>query len=139
MGNNGKRRTRRVALTAQLVPGRDDDLIAWLNAIESGNRAGAIKSALRIGLGLPLQGDPPPAPADPTVATSAEIDQLREELDTWSSQVLDYFDQRLVQLLNERIAAGNVPAAAVHVAGDGQRIDESRKKKRDQRLKAAQW
>jgi hypothetical protein len=55
--NRGRPRTRfqpDVRLTVRFCPGRDDDLLAWLEDLPDRERAGRIRQMLRLG----LNGDP---------------------------------------------------------------------------------
>lgn len=54
----GKRKQSRISMTAQLVEGQDDDLIAWLGKLPAGTRQQTIKNALRYALDYPI-----PAPS----------------------------------------------------------------------------
>lgn len=42
--------TRRKLLSAQLIIGVDDDLIAWMESYQNGDRTAAVKATLRLGL-----------------------------------------------------------------------------------------
>jgi hypothetical protein len=44
----------------RVSPGRDDDLIDWLEALPPGDRSEAVREALRIGIGLAPPLPPPP-------------------------------------------------------------------------------
>ncbi|MBN1134972.1 MAG: hypothetical protein JXM73_00195 [Anaerolineae bacterium] len=55
--NRGRPRTRfqpDVRLTVRFCPGRDDDLLAWLEELPDRQRAGIIRQTVRLG----LNGDP---------------------------------------------------------------------------------
>jgi hypothetical protein len=55
--NQGRPRTRfqpDVRLTVRFCPGRDDDLLTWLETLPDRERAGSIRQMLRLG----LNGDP---------------------------------------------------------------------------------
>lgn len=134
MVNNSKQATRRkqrVALAAQLVYGEDDDIIAWLNTIPTGNRAAMIKQIVRQGLGLaPPQLDQVAA-QNAQIVTQDDLDQMRQQLDDWANN----FTRDIMRMIESR-----QPVAVESVVVDnGSRIDQERKDKRAKRLKAAQW
>lgn len=128
----------RVPLTAQLVPGKDDDLIEWLTGIESGNRAGVIKEVVRAGLGLPPKEQPLTGGGVDTshLVTHDDLEDLRAQLNGWGDELTKYVLDQMMLKLSEMAGTGFVPTV---VQDDGQEIDRQRKQRRESKIKAAQW
>lgn len=81
---------KRATLTAKLTPGKDDDLLDWLDALPNGVKNTTIKNTLRAGMGL--------APVD---YSADDLDALRQQLDA----------------LQQAVAA--IPALVKHASIDG--------------------
>lgn len=135
MGNSGKHRKKRVPLTAQLVPGDDDDIIAWLNTIESGRRAASIKNAVRVGIGLRPKEMPAESPSH--LVTQDDLDRFKKQIDSWAGDVTDYLQREMKRMLSDMAASGQI--AQVPEVTDGSKIDDQRRQKRGGKIKAAQW
>jgi len=75
-----RRAKRRMGITAQLVFGEDDDLIAWYKSLPDGAGNQAIKTLLRHSLNLSQ-------PMQPLTPEQAEIESLYGEIDQLRAQI----------------------------------------------------
>lgn len=127
MGNRN-----RVPLTAQLVPGADDDLISWVNGIPPGQRAPAIKKAVRAGLGFVQPDD------EARIVTHDDLEQVKRQLDEWAGIVTDNLRGEMIRMVQEMVAAGTM-IGPPPILEDQTQITEEKRAKRDRRIKAAKW
>jgi len=114
-------RVNRVQATAQLVPGKDDDLIRWLGRQSNHNEA--VKAALRRGVNVPVASAP--------VAVGVPTD-LEQEF----RQKLAQVDQLIAQL--QRAVESGAVVAAPQVS-EADRLADEVKTDRLSRLKRANW
>lgn len=159
-------KTRRICASAQLVPGKDDDLITWLKQQPAKGRNQALKAALRNGLGLPL----------PKEMAAADIDALRRDIESMRGAVANIprllenvsmvrgggLDTERINMLEEDIQtcfngvtmemqglratldaliAGGIPGrtGSTSAVEEGPRLDEAALTIRKTKLKKASW
>lgn len=128
MGNRN-----RVPLTAQLVPGADDDIISWLDGIPQGQRAPAIKKAVRAGLGfVQPQGD------EKNLVTYDDLEQMKRQLDEWAGLVTDNLRGEMIRMVRDMVAAGTM-IGPPPILDDQTQITQEKKSTRDRRIKSAKW
>jgi hypothetical protein len=133
-----QRNKERVPLTAQLVVGKDDDLIDWLRSLPEGGRQRAICAILRAGLGLAsTEFDTKPMPAVEVAAIDQAAQQRIRELETEIGTLqrwVTYFDEQLRQMNSY----GDVTQVAMPVEATEQ-VDPQRLAKRAQQIKSSKW
>lgn len=147
----GHRKQRRRALTAQLVEGQDDDLIAWLDRLPAGTRQQTVKNALRFALDLPI---PAPPPAPELAAVYDELAALRASFQPGngnrdSAERLAYLESWMQQMagayngLVQRVdALGHLPAAALQSPDPAEaapQMNADEQAQRARKLKKANW
>lgn len=93
---------------ARIYPGKDDDLIAWLDGLPAGERSEAIREALRVGIGLL-----PPHESQQTILMAtvreavakalegAQITASEREAVMGTDELEQVFGTRLDTMLNE--------------------------------------
>jgi hypothetical protein len=140
----------RTPIAAQLVAGKDDDLIAWWKAISPSERSKVLRATLREGLRLPQPASEKSAleamqaemntlraavAAIPSKlkapAPSAELAQMREEL----GKLLEW--AHYMDGLAQQLTSG-APHAPVEIAPMPS-VDEARLNEREKRMKNRDW
>jgi hypothetical protein len=93
---------------ARVYPGKDDDLIAWLESLPPGERSALIREALRVGIGLL----PPPRPEGEVIAhivreavvealAGLQVVAAQQGVTLDTNEVEEAFGEQLDRLLNQ--------------------------------------
>lgn len=131
MTTASKRRT----LSAKLTPGKDDPLIQWLDSVRRGDRNKAIKQALSTALQLPMPVMSSAANQDEVTAlreevaqlraalqqsrqhpAAQELEQLREQLNSWSTWFEKEFQSYLRDQLQQLEVVSVAPIITIEAA-----------------------
>lgn len=131
---------KRITLLAKLVPGKDDDLIAWLDGLPDGTKNQAIRNTLRAGLGWE-QVDYRTPPDEPMraiegAATADDLEQMRAEFAQWTERVIADLPDYVRGLVRESMN-GQAPEQPTIEAAPALQSDEI--EKRVGKMKKAQW
>lgn len=129
-------RNQREAITIQLVPGKDDDLIRWLSRVDKGKRDPAIKAAIRDGLKMPQ----PAAQQAGAEVSPLMLQQMQEfasvfaERMGWVEQWVGHFNQQI-----EAMSNSYRPAEQASVLEVAPRMAQEDLTKRAAKIKKVKW
>lgn len=131
---------KRKTLLAKLVPGKDDDLIAWLESIPDGAKNQEIKNTLRAGMGWAQVDYSRPSEAAPQaiegVATVDDLAIMRAEFAQWTERMIADLPSYVRGLVRESMN-GQAPEQPSVEAAPALPSDEI--EKRVNKLKKQNW
>ena len=121
-----RKRPNRVTVTLHFVPGKDDDLLAILQAVPLGKRQEVLKKALRSNLGKAALAQPP------VVLPTAELHTIQQKVD-WIENALNDLPGYLAGVIRQ---VASQPAAST--ANEPQ-ADPALLQDRTKKLLKRQW